>query len=83
MIKIISGPIILSEGQTAYQLNRFPNDNQRADIKKWAIDSKVDNYVLTKPYYEAVMMGDIDYPAIQLAKGTPESVHTLTILRWT
>lgn len=81
-LKIINGPILLSEGQTAYTLNRFPNDSQKEAIRKWAIESKIDNYILIKSYYESAMMGDIDYPAIQMAKDTPESVHTLTLLRW-
>lgn len=81
-LKIISGPIKLSEGQTAYELSKFPNDTEMAEIRNWAIFAEVDKYVLAKPYYESAMMGDIDHPAIQLAKGTPKRVHTLTVLRW-
>jgi hypothetical protein len=81
-LKIISGPIKLSEGQTAYELSKFPNDTEMAEIRNWAISAEVDKYVLAEPYYESAMMGDIDHPAIQLAKGTPKRVHTLTMLRW-
>lgn len=82
-MKIISGPILLSEGQTAYELSKFPNDSESAAIKKWAIDAGVADYILLKSYYESVMMGDIDHPAIQVAKNSPDNVHLLTVLRWT
>ncbi len=82
-MKIISGPILLSEGQIAYQLSKYPSERERADIKKWAIDAGIADYILLKSYYESVMMGDIDYPAIQVAKDSPDNVHSLTVLRWT
>lgn len=82
-LKIISGPVVLAEGQTAYQLSTWPDNKTRTEIRKWAIDSGIAEYVLIKPYIEVTSFGDeYDVPSLQISKDAPESVHTLTMLRW-
>jgi hypothetical protein len=72
----------LSEGQLGFQLNKFPTKWEEREFLKWAKQVGAYKYVKFEPYYVAEMMGDVDYPAIQLAKGAPKKYATMLILRW-
>ncbi len=72
----------LSEGQTGFELSKFPAKWEEREFLKWAKDVGAYKYIKFKPYYVAEMLGDVDYPAIQLAKNAPKKYKTLIMLRW-
>ena len=72
----------LSEGQTAFELNKFPGIVWTRDFNAWVKKCGIEEYVKIEKFYIAEMFGDIDYPAIQFKKGTPEHIKTLVILTW-
>jgi hypothetical protein len=72
----------LSEGQTGFELNKFPTKWEEREFLKWAKDVGAYPYVKFDPYYIAGAIGDVDYPAIQLAKRAPKKYKMLIMLRW-
>lgn len=80
-MKVIN-TLILSEGQTAFELETTPSASDVEAFIKWSHDSNVSKYVKLGTFYRVDMFGDTDYPCIQVKKRAPPNVKTLCALRW-
>jgi hypothetical protein len=72
----------LTEGQTGFELSAYPSVAFAAEFYAWTKEHELENVVSMRTFYTAEFGGDMDHPAIILAKGAPEEIKTLCILRW-